>query len=51
MHILRQWRNMRRWQIIAEQQEFEALMGYLYLKEDYTRMLTLVRMGIGEDIL
>lgn len=30
---------------------FEALMGYLYLKEDYTRMLTLVRMGIGGDIL
>ena len=30
---------------------FEAPMGYLYLKEDYTRMLTLVRMGIGEDIL
>ena len=30
---------------------FDALMGYLYLKEDYTRMLTLVRMGIGEDIL
>lgn len=30
---------------------FEALVGYLYLKEDYTRMLTLVRMGIGEDIL
>ena len=30
---------------------FEALMGYLYLKEDYTRMLTLVRMGNGEDIL
>ena len=30
---------------------FEALMGYLYLKEDYTRMLPLVRMGIGEDIL
>ena len=30
---------------------FEALMGYLYLREDYTRMLTLVRMGIGEDIL
>ena len=30
---------------------FEALMVYLYLKEDYTRMLTLVRMGIGEDIL
>lgn len=30
---------------------FEALMGYLYLKEDYTRMLTLVRMGVGEDIL
>ena len=30
---------------------FEALMGYLYLKEDYTRMITLVRMGFGEDIL
>ena len=30
---------------------FEALMGYLYLKEDYPRMLTLVRMGIGEDVL
>ena len=30
---------------------FEALMGYLYLKEDYTRMLTLVRMGIGVHIL
>ena len=30
---------------------FEALIGYLYLKEDYTRMLTLIRMGIGEDIL
>ena len=30
---------------------FEALMGYLYLKEDYTRILTLVRMGIGEEIL
>lgn len=30
---------------------FEALMGYLYLKEDYTRMLNLVRMGIGEEIL
>ena len=30
---------------------FEALMGYLYLKEDYTRMLTLIRMGIGYDIL
>lgn len=28
---------------------FEALMGYLYLKEDYARMLTLIRMGIGED--
>lgn len=30
---------------------FEALMGYLYLKEDYTRMVELVRMGIGEDTL
>ena len=30
---------------------FEELIGYLYLKEDYTRMLELIRMGIGEDIL
>ena len=30
---------------------FEALIGYLYLKEDYTRMMELIRMGIGEDIL
>ena len=30
---------------------FEALMGYLYLKGDYTRMIELVRMGIGEDRL
>lgn len=30
---------------------FEALMGYLYLKEDYGRMLELIRMGIGEDKL
>ena len=28
---------------------FKALMGYLYLKEEYTRMLTLIRMGIGEE--
>ncbi len=28
---------------------FEALMGYLYRKEEYTRMLTLIRMGIGEE--
>lgn len=27
---------------------FEALMGYLYLKEEYERMLTLIRMGIGD---
>ncbi len=30
---------------------FEALMGYLYLKEDYGRMLDLIRLGIGEDQL
>ncbi len=30
---------------------FEALMGYLYLKEDYSRMVTLIRMGIGEKVL
>lgn len=30
---------------------FEALIGYLYLREEYTRMLDLIRMGIGEDEL
>ena len=30
---------------------FEALIGYLHLKEEYTRMITLIRMGIGEEIL
>lgn len=30
---------------------FEALMGYLYLKEEYSRMIMLIRMGIGEGIL
>lgn len=30
---------------------FEALMGYLYLKEDHCRMLELIRAGIGEDEL
>ena len=28
---------------------FEALIGYLYLKEDFGRMLALIRLGIGED--
>lgn len=30
---------------------FEALMGYLYLKKEYGRMLQLIRLGIGEDKL
>ena len=30
---------------------FEALMGYLYLKEDYERLITLIRKGIGEELL
>lgn len=30
---------------------FEALIGYLYLKEDYRRILELIRKGIGEDKL
>lgn len=28
---------------------FEALIGYLYLKEEYTRMIALIRMGIREE--
>ena len=27
---------------------FEALMGYLYLKDDFSRIIELVRAGIGE---
>ena len=30
---------------------FEARMGYLYLKEDYVRIVELVRKGISEDTL
>ena len=30
---------------------FEALMGYLYLKEDYVRIVEMVRKGISEDTL
>lgn len=30
---------------------FETLMGYLYLKEEYERMITLIRMGIREEDL
>ena len=30
---------------------FEALMGYLYLKEEYERMITLIRMGLREEDL
>lgn len=51
MHILRQWQKHATMADYRRATGFEALMGYLYLKEDYTRMLTLVRMGIGEDIL
>jgi ribonuclease-3 family protein len=28
---------------------FEALMGYLYLKEEMERMVALIREGLGED--
>ncbi|MCC2727948.1 ribonuclease III, partial [Blautia sp. MSK22_86] len=27
---------------------FEAVMGYLYLKGDYKRMIDLIRAGLGE---
>lgn len=30
---------------------FEALLGYLYLKEDFARLVELVRAGIGEEDL
>ena len=30
---------------------FEALMGYLYLKEDFCRIVELVRAGIREDLI
>ena len=28
---------------------FEAVMGYLYLKGDYSRMIDLVRIGLEEE--
>lgn len=28
---------------------FEALMGYLYLKEDYSRMIDLIHLGLEES--
>ena len=28
---------------------FEALMGYLYLKEEYGRMIDLIRLGLEES--
>ena len=47
MLILLQWLNMQPWQTTAT--GFEALMGYLYLKDDFSRIIELVRAGIGED--
>ena len=29
---------------------FEAVMGYLHLKQDYERMVTLVSLGIGDKV-
>ncbi|WP_418462296.1 Mini-ribonuclease 3 [Frisingicoccus sp.] len=29
---------------------FEAVMGYLHLKQDYERMVTLVSLGIGDKL-
>ncbi len=29
---------------------FEALIGYLYLKEEYARITELIRLGIGEEL-
>ena len=28
---------------------FEAVMGYLYLKGDYTRMIDLIKMGLAPE--
>ena len=36
---------------LTEEEGFEALMGYLYLKEDYSRIVELVRKGIPEENL
>ncbi len=30
---------------------FEAVMGYLHLKQDYGRMLELIYLGVGDKIL
>ena len=29
---------------------FEAVMGYLHLKQDYARIIELVHMGIGDKL-
>ena len=29
---------------------FEAVMGYLHLKQDYERMVTLIHLGIGDPL-
>ena len=29
---------------------FEAVMGYLHLKQDYERMVTLIQLGIGDKL-
>lgn len=29
---------------------FEAVMGYLHLKQDYERMMTLIHLGIGDKL-
>ena len=29
---------------------FEAVMGYLHLKQDYERMVTLIHLGIGDQL-
>lgn len=29
---------------------FEAVMGYLHLKQDYERMVTLIHLGIGDKL-
>ena len=42
--------KISRLRITEEATGFEALLGYLYLKENWKRMLDLVKIGLGTDL-
>ena len=46
MQSLTQKQKMQRWQITRKATGLEALMGYLYLKEDTKRIIELIKTGL-----